>query len=309
MFNTLLRLIKKEEGTVIVLLAVGLTVFLGFTALVTDVGLLLVKRNQFSQAMDAAALAGAQELPGNPAAAAQKAKEYALKNGVDPVDITVTISPDNKQVNVKSTKQIELIFARVLGRNVSNVGAQAKAMVAPAKSVTGAVPMSILDNITLVVGNQYIIKSADKVGNYNNGWRDILDFTGGGGGADEYREMTLNGYQGQLTVGQVIVKENGNKSGPTEQGVNTRIASCNRIPPCSATDYEPDCPRLVWVPVVHEVDATSVQIVGFAAFYLEQVDGNGNNNNVWATLVNQTISAEIDPTLTGYGLYGSKLIN
>lgn len=308
MLNTLLKFIKKDEGTVIVLVAVGLSVFLGFTALVTDVGLLLVKRSQMVQAMDAAALAGVQELPGNPAGAEQKAREYAQKNGVDPAALNITISPDNKQIEVQSTRQVNLVFARVMGKDTSNVRALSRAIVGPAKTVSRFVPMSVLDQ-PLVVGTEYKIKSADKVGQYNNGWRGILDFTGGGGGGAEYREMTRNGYPGQLTIGQLVEKEMGNKSGPTEQGVGDRIAACTRTPPCTANDYEPDCPRLIWVPVVQEVDNKTVRVVGFAAFFLQRVDGQGNDNNVWATFIKETISAEIDSGAADYGLYGAKLTN
>lgn len=306
MINTLLRLIKREEGTVIVLVAAGLSVFLGFTALVTDVGLLLVKRSQLVRAMDAAVMAGVQELPDNPVAAVQKAQEYAEKNGVAPADLSITISPDNKQMEVQSTKPVNLIFAKILGRDRSNVRALAKASVGPANAVSGAIPMSILEQ-PLVAGQQYIIKSASGVGAYGNSWRGILDFTGGGGGSSEYREMTKNGYPGQLTVGQIVDKETGNKSGPTEQGVNARITACNRTPPCSYADYEPDCPRLVWVPVIAEVDNKKVKILGFAAFFLEGVDGSGNHNNVRATFVQETISAEIGTGIADYGLYGAKL--
>lgn len=308
MFNTLFNRLKKEEGTVIVLLAVGLAVFLGFTALVTDVGLLLVRRNQLSQALDAAALAGVQELPDNPGEAVNKAREYAQKNGVDPTLLNVTVSNNNKQIAVDSTKQVDLVFARIFGRDNSNVKASAKAIVGPVKNVRGAVPMSILDQ-PLVAGTQYIIKSSTGEGSYNNGWRGILDFTGPGGGANEYRTMTQNGYVGELVVGKVVDEQTGNISGPTIDGVNARIAACTRVPPCTANDYEPNCPRLVWVPVVQEVDNSTVKIVGFAAFFLERVDGSGTNSNVWATLVHQTISAEIDPALAEYGLYGTKLIN
>jgi Flp pilus assembly protein TadG len=306
MIDTLRKLFRKEEGTVIVLVALGLTVFLGFTSLVTDIGLLLVERGKLVQAVDAAALAGVQELPDNPTAATTKAAEYAQKNGVS--SPTVTISADNKEITVESTKQVNLAFAKIWGLNQSNVKAAAKAVVAPVKSVTGAIPMSILEQ-PLVAGQKYIIKSANGIGGYGSGWRGILDFTGGGGGAAEYRTMTKNGYPGQLAIGQVIDKETGNKSGPTEDGVNDRIAACTRIPPCSAADYEPDCPRLVWVPVIEEVDNKTVRVVGFAAFFLEEVEGSGNKNNVWATLVKQTMSAEIDTGGTDYGLYGVKLIN
>lgn len=308
MFETLLKFIKKDDGSVIVPVVVGLSVFLGFTALVTDVGLLYMNRTQLVQATDAAALAGVQELPDNPTGAVQKAREYAQKNNVDPDSLTITVAGNNKKLTISATRQVDLIFARIFGKTVSNVEAKATAVIGPVKNVRGVVPLSILDQ-SLVPGNQYIIKSSGGIGSYNNGWRGILDFTGGGGGAHEYYQLTREGYSGELVINKSVDSETGNVSGPTEQGVRDRIAACTRIPSCTASNYESNCPRLVWVPVVREVDAQTVKIVGFAAFFLERVEGSGISNNVWGTLVQETVSAEIDPTLAEYGLYGSKLVN
>jgi hypothetical protein len=58
-----------ERGAVAVVVALSLTVLLGFTALVVDVGLGWAARAQAQTAVDAAALAGAARLPADPAGA------------------------------------------------------------------------------------------------------------------------------------------------------------------------------------------------------------------------------------------------
>jgi len=69
-----------EEGQVAIVVALMLTVMLGFGALVVDVGLNWAARTQLQSAADAAALAGAAELPGQPDEALAKATEYMLDN-------------------------------------------------------------------------------------------------------------------------------------------------------------------------------------------------------------------------------------
>jgi hypothetical protein len=69
-----------EEGQVAIVVALMLTVMLGFGALVVDVGLNWAARTQLQSAADAAALAGAAELPGQPDQARAKATEYMLDN-------------------------------------------------------------------------------------------------------------------------------------------------------------------------------------------------------------------------------------
>ena len=54
---------RREEGQVIVIMVLFLTVLCGFAGLVIDVGRIYVAQRQLQQAVDAAALAAAQDLP------------------------------------------------------------------------------------------------------------------------------------------------------------------------------------------------------------------------------------------------------
>ena len=61
------RLLANESGSVIIIVALLMTLFLGFVALAIDVGHLLVVRNELQNAADATALAGSSYLyPQNP---------------------------------------------------------------------------------------------------------------------------------------------------------------------------------------------------------------------------------------------------
>jgi Putative Flp pilus-assembly TadE/G-like len=60
---------RDEQGSVAVIVALGLTVLLGVAALAVDLGLTWAVRAEAQTAADAAALAGAARLPGDPAAA------------------------------------------------------------------------------------------------------------------------------------------------------------------------------------------------------------------------------------------------
>lgn len=62
-------------------------VLLGFTAMVVDAGIVYWHRRLLQNAVDAAALAGAARLPGNPSAAIQAAIAYAQNNGLGPDEI------------------------------------------------------------------------------------------------------------------------------------------------------------------------------------------------------------------------------
>lgn len=121
--------LQEEKGSAVIILALAMTVLLGFTALVTDVGLLYLTNVQLSNAVDAAVLAGAQELPHNPELALQQAEDYALANGVEKEKISLEVFNDNKAIKAQANKEVEFFFARVLGFNSGQVAHGATALV------------------------------------------------------------------------------------------------------------------------------------------------------------------------------------
>ena len=62
----LTKLLCNQRGAVLLLAAFVLPALLGFGALAIDIGMLYKTKTELSAAADAAALAGAQELPKKP---------------------------------------------------------------------------------------------------------------------------------------------------------------------------------------------------------------------------------------------------
>lgn len=141
------RLLKDENGASMPLVALILGLFaFGFIALVVDMGAVYVEKKVMITSADAAALAGAQvlrecKLAGLPDVEARnkaviKAREYALANGADSSLVQVFVG--NKAVKIPSgvteTRQVvevtvgknkELMFARFLGNEDTDVKANA----------------------------------------------------------------------------------------------------------------------------------------------------------------------------------------
>ncbi|MDA8235369.1 MAG: Tad domain-containing protein [Clostridia bacterium] len=141
----LLKLKKEERGSTIVLVAIGMVVFLAFTALVADVGLLYLNRARLANAIDAATLAGVQELPRNPVQARLLASDYAARNGADPDQLNITISSDNQSIRVESAKTVNLFFAKAIGISTGEVAVGAEAKVGPITSAMGIAPLSVVE--------------------------------------------------------------------------------------------------------------------------------------------------------------------
>jgi hypothetical protein len=70
----------RERGQALILFALGMVAILGFASLTIDIGLFVRERGHVQSAVDASALAAAQELPDSGANAITVAKQYALSN-------------------------------------------------------------------------------------------------------------------------------------------------------------------------------------------------------------------------------------
>ena len=127
----------SQRGQAIVMVAVALVVLMGCAALTIDLGYAWYAKRELQSTVDAAALAGAQELP-NSANAVSRANQYiALNpiNGVSSITKTVTTScnpavPGCNPVNsvrVEMKGKTKMNFAGLFGMSEANIGARATA--------------------------------------------------------------------------------------------------------------------------------------------------------------------------------------
>lgn len=296
------RLLKNEKGSAAIMIAILMVVFLGFVALVVDGGLMYLTKSKISNAMDAAALAGAQELPFYPETAISRAREYALANGANEDALTVEIFNDNKGIKVYSDKKVELLFARVLGFNSSVIDGAATAQVAPIVGVGGAVPLGI-ENYNFTFGETYTLKVG--AGDGDSGWFGALALSKPG--AAVYEDNLTYGYKDIIRVGDILDIETGNMSNPTKRAIDYRIGNCNHTPSCTAESFNPGCERLLKVPVIEFIESKKVRVLGFSVFLVDGVLGQGNESEITGKFVKTVTSGETDNSGLDFGLYGTKL--
>jgi hypothetical protein len=144
-----MKLASETRGQAIVITVVMITALLGMCALVLDVGSWFRADRATQATADAAALAGAQALPVDPAGATGSAVTYATKNGGGATsgDVTITSSIDtNDTISVHVHRQAESFFSKVFGLGNVDVGSKATARtdgIAQAKYVAPiGVPLS-----------------------------------------------------------------------------------------------------------------------------------------------------------------------
>lgn len=300
----ILRSLKSQQGAAIVMVAVSFTALLGMTALVTDIGTMYVNRHQLINAADAAVLAGIQELPASAPDAITLAKQYGQENNVDNANLTVTVNENHHEIKVKAQREIPLFFARIWGYDKKSISAEAIAAVGPVTSAIGVVPLAI-EKQEFVLGQLYTLKEGGGDGSNGNYGAVAL----AGTGASSYEERLKYGYEGELTVGSWVPTEPGNMSNPTISGIEYRINECPHCPQCTYDHFVRGCPRYMIIPVIDNLDIGrgEVQIVGFAAFFIEGVAGNGNECYVQGRFIQTITEGEMGINQIDYGLRSVKL--
>jgi Flp pilus assembly protein TadG len=120
---------RSDRGQATVLTVVFLVVLLGMAALVLDIGSWYRADRATQSTADAAALAGAQALPGDSATANSLALQYATKNGgLGSGGVTFSskiVANDTIKVTVK--RAAPTFFAKIFGKNTVTVGSTATA--------------------------------------------------------------------------------------------------------------------------------------------------------------------------------------
>jgi Flp pilus assembly protein TadG len=136
---------RNDHGQATVLTVLFLVVLLGMAALVLDIGSWYRADRATQSTADAAALAGAQALPGDSATANTLAQQYAQKNGgIGSGGVTFSskiVANDTIKVTVK--RPAPTFFAKIFGKNSVTVGSTATARSEGVSSVKYVAPIVV----------------------------------------------------------------------------------------------------------------------------------------------------------------------
>ena len=291
-----------NKGNVAILLCLVLTVLLGFTAYVIDIGLIYAEKVKLSNAIDSAVLAASLELPTDDSKARNVAIEYLQKNNVDPSKVTITISADKRSIQMEGIKNVNHFFAPIIGINSTNVNASTKAIVAPIKSVKGGIRPFAVEKFDFSYGDIVTLKEGAGDGYHGNYGAVAL----GGTGANVFKSNALYGYSGTIAVGDMIDTETGNMAGATNDIKNYIKSEFSNF-----NNFQRNSIRLWIMPLVDSlyVDGRKdVLVVGFGEFYVEDVIKGSENVEIQGRFIRYVTNGEIDMTISDTGAYGSKLV-
>ncbi len=286
------RFNKCERGSIIIIVALGMTFFIGMLGLVVDGGYLYLQRALLSNATDAAALAGVQDLPSSWQVAETRAYQYGVANKMETHELEVGFANNFHRIIVTAQRDVPLFFLQILGFSDVTVQAQAAAEVGQLSGYAGVAPFGIVWE-DFSVNQTYYLKTDPHTGGSLQGNFGALAL--GGRGANNYENNIKHGYNGMLRVGDKVLTETGNIAGPTKRGVEFRLNGS---------------PRIV-IPVIDSLDVTGrdyVTILGFAVFDLEDVETYGSD----AAVIGKFVFDSVDGILgvaPDYGATAYRLVH
>jgi Flp pilus assembly protein TadG len=306
---------KSESGQAIVLMVISLAVLTGMAALVLDVGVWMRTDRRLQATADAAALAGAQQLPNSPGNARSLALDYANRNGGDVLAANITVSSmfnPNDTIQVRAQKNQPGIFSRILGVDSTDIHASAKARADTPYSVRYVAPMvvSCAHNYIQNCNNNGrtpdfgmdTTLNFDKMG--APGAFGMLNLSKGSGtpGTSEEAQWIQRGYDQDLDVNKEYRSDPGAKFSSSEisGALDTRLA--NGIPLLFPV-FEKDKSLTDGGGQV-----TSYYIIGWIAFHITSYEIHGNNATLHGYFTEYIAKGILSSSGSGSPNYGVKSI-
>jgi hypothetical protein len=317
--RSLLARARCDSGQAFVFVAVALMVLVGMAALVIDGGSWYRAQRHLQTAADAAALAGAQELP-NETSAEDVAWRYGtMRNGAGLGPVSLTRDARFDTIDVSATATAPGIFTRVFGSvfDEVDISAHAQARVTAPVEMKNVAPIAVKDEAACIVshpecfGPENHVKVQFDESNIASSLIGLIDLTchsdfsggcddpesdsnapddcnhGNGTGGSKLACWIEKGYPEALPSDQWYGVKTGETRGPIEAALEYAAAKRMRL---LLPVFDKSCPG---DPSCADRDR-SFHIIGWAAFVIDPEDPENSDETdgvVWTPHIKQ---------LTGY---------
>lgn len=298
-----MNVFRKQDGNVIILVTLMMFAIMGMIATVVDIGVVYAEQAKLSKALDAAILAGGQELPSRPDLARSIMEEYLIENGVNVEDVTIDIDADGMGAQMSGNRNVDLIFARIIGFDTANVDSTSKIELGYASSAKGGLRPFAVTKFDYQFGDTVILKEG--AGDAYKGNYGTVAL--GGTGSDVLLYNAMYGYDGVVEIGDYILTEPGNMANIIPY-LKNYVASFTD----TFETMERGTDRIWTVPLVDTLEVAgrdSVLVVGFGQFFIESVQKKAGKAELVGRFIQYVTNGEIDKTIDNTGTFGMKLVN
>lgn len=293
---------RNQSGQAFVLTVLFMTALVGMAALVIDLGSWFRAQRELQATADAAALAGAQELPTSTGNANSFAVAYANDNtdGLEAINVTFSTKLETDDtIKVHVTKPAPGFFSKVFGVNSVDLGASATARTGGMQAAKYVAPIVVKDthpNLNtcggpcLGPGYETTIPLGDTGAPGAFSLLNLIQDENGTAGASELAAWIKNGYDEYLPIG-------GYHSAP---GVKF---SSNGIQEALAERMNSENPVMlfpIYDTLTGEGANAEYHIIGWAAFHILGFESHGNEGSI-SGYFTETIWEGLQTTTAGGG--------
>jgi len=288
------------RGQTLPLVVLFMFSLLGIAGVTIDVGNWLQSRQSLQAAADAAALAGASQIPsGWGSAQASAAAEFGKNSRAGDAASYANSSEltNSDSVTVTATRSTPTYFTRLFGLSSITVTAQARATLESFQTVASnqdVMPWGVMKG-SYTPGQSYSIYTDNS--SSNNGALSLPYVNNANcpvpNGANPYRdEIDGNLNACPVSVGEQLDVKPGQNAGPTRQGIDSRITTWESVDQIvqwgangQATLLDPTSKQLILIPIVEDPNGGTnwlngsgwVRVVGFAWFIITPSPGYTDN--------------------------------
>lgn len=303
--------LRREQGQVTVLTAIFMLAMIGMAAFVLDVGSWFRQQRVSQATVDAAALAGAQSLPTDPASARQLATDFANKNGGvagATIAITSKFTP-NDMITVNQSGAASGFFSKLFGIQSVTVHAHASAIAEVPTEVTGAAPI-VVDIHHKMLGGPgcpcFNVPTTIPLGKKGVpgafGLIDLDQNDGGNAGNSTLGGWIANGFDSYLPLGDY----------DSDPGANF---NSSQIQDALQGKYGTDLLFPVYDAFSGGGSNAPYHVLGWASFHLTQVQASGSGGTltgyfdrvIWDGIIPPDGAGE--STIPPLGVYSVALVN
>jgi len=268
--------LKNERGQAFVVMTLSLAVIIGMAALALDVGHWFRDKRRLQGTSDAAALAGAQQLPDDPAGAKTMALNYANMNGGNVAGANITVSSTyfaNDTITVNGQRNDPGMFTGLFGITNVNITSHSKVLVGPPHDALHVAPMvvycghSLIQNCNDNHAPQFNVPTDlnfDPMGAPGAFGMLNLDGQSGTVGTSDEAAWISQGFDQYLPLGKYKSDPGAKFSGePVQDALTSRLRTVLLFP--------------VFKTLTGTGQNAQYDIIGWIGFYLTGFDVHGNS--------------------------------
>ena len=250
--------LRSDSGQAMLFVVVALLGLVGLVSLVVDGGSWFRTQRQVQTAADAAALAGAQNLPIDQTGARSTAISYAQQNFSGIAAPTITF-PSAAEIDVVAAKPVNGIILPALN---ATARAHARAQVSAPSSLKNVAPIAVYKGYACIVTNPTCFGQTVVLGFDDDNPFDptkskfgLLDLDrDGSAGTGDMKNWLDNGYPDFLPINTTYPPANGEKNGIKKELQDAA-----------------DAHRTLLFPVYDTATVPGYHVIGWAAFVIDNI--------------------------------------